>query len=77
MENLQIIIDYVLTNWTWLVPWVFGAISLVAILFKKGSIDASDIAKITATQKVIASALSVILEKEKKNNEKVQSEEKR
>lgn len=74
-EYFKLIFDYLVANWTWLLPWAFGLISLIAILFKKGSVNASDVAKITAAQKVIASALTVILEKEK-NNEKVQSSEK-
>lgn len=72
-DVIKLIYEYVVANWIWLVPWVFGLISLIAVLFKKGSVDASDIAKITAAQKVIATALSVILEKEKKNNEETQS----
>lgn len=75
-EYLKLVVDYVIANWTWLVPWVFGLVSLIAILFKKGSITASDVAKITSAQKVIATALSVILEKEKKNNEQKENKSK-
>lgn len=64
------IVRYIQHNWEWLVPWFFAGISLIVVLFKKGSVDKGDIAKIIATEKVIASALSVLLDKENKEYEK-------
>ncbi|QCS36638.1 hypothetical protein [Capybara microvirus Cap3_SP_550] len=69
------VINFIRSNWEWLVPWIFGFLSLVAVFFKKGSVSAKDIAKVIASEKVIATALSCLLEKEKKADEEISSEE--
>lgn len=76
---MEEIINYFMANYKWILPMLVSLLGFTICFFKKGKVTSEDVAKIMATEQIIASALTVMLEnnKEELKHEETSSETKR
>lgn len=75
---MEEIINYLISNYRWILPMVVSALGFLICFLKNGKISAKDVAKIMAAEEVIASALTIMIKnQEEEKNEETSSETKR